>query len=107
MGEEAYADLRRALHDPDVVHAMLEDYRAGLSIDREHVEADRAAGRTVGCPVLVLWAARDDMEELYGDPVQVWKPWADDVRGYSLDSGHHMAEEVPHEVAAAIRDFIG
>src|SRR3954469_16353323 len=35
MGEEAYADLRRALHDPEVVHAMLEDYRAGLGIDRE------------------------------------------------------------------------
>ena len=43
MGEQAYADLRRALRDPEVVHAMLEDYRAGLREDREHDEADRAA----------------------------------------------------------------
>jgi haloacetate dehalogenase len=106
MGEEAYGDLRRALHDPDVVHAMIEDYRAGLSVDREHAEADRAAGRTIACPVLLLWASRDDIEDLYGDPVQVWDPWAADVRGHALDSGHHMAEEVPREVAGAIRDFI-
>ena len=42
MGEEAYADLRRALHDPETVHAMCEDYRAGLGIDRAHDDADRA-----------------------------------------------------------------
>jgi haloacetate dehalogenase len=106
MGEEAYADLRRALHDPEVVHAMLEDYRAGLGIDCEHDRADREAGRKLACPVLLLWAARDDTEELYGDPLPIWEPWADDVRGRSLDSGHHMAEEVPDAVAAAVRDFL-
>jgi haloacetate dehalogenase len=106
MGEEAYADLRRALHDPEVVHAMLEDYRAGLGIDCEHERADREAGRKLACPVLLLWAARDDTEELYGDPLPIWEPWADDVRGRALDSGHHMAEEVPDAVAAAVRDFL-
>ena len=106
MGEEAYADLRRALHDPEVVHAMLEDYRAGLGIDREHDEADRAAGRRITAPVLLLWAGRDDTEELYGDPIPIWDAWADDVSGQRLDSGHHMAEEVPDELASAIRRFI-
>jgi haloacetate dehalogenase len=106
MGRESYEDVRRALHDPDVVHAMLEDYRAGLGIDREHEEADRAAGRRIPCPVLLIWAIRDDTEELYGDPLPIWRSWADDVRGARLDSGHHMAEEVPDELAAAIRGFI-
>jgi haloacetate dehalogenase len=32
---------------------MIEDYRAGLGIDREHDEADRAAGRRIGCPLLL------------------------------------------------------
>jgi len=45
MGEENYADYRRAIHDPETVHAMCEDYRAGLGVDREHDEADRRAGR--------------------------------------------------------------
>ena len=105
MGPDAYEDLRRALHNPEVVHAMLEDYRAGLGIDREHEEADRANGRRITCPVLVVWAARDDTEELYGDPLPIWHAWADDVSGQRLDSGHHMAEEVPEELAAAIRTF--
>ena len=106
MGEKAYADLRRALHDPEVVHAMCEDYRAGLGIDRELDDADRASGRRIQCPVLVVWAISDDMGELYGDPTEVWRAWADDVRGKALDSGHHLAEEVPEELAAAILPFL-
>jgi haloacetate dehalogenase len=104
---EAYEDFRTAIHDPETVHAMCEDYRAGLGIDRAHDDADRAAGRRVACPVLVLWATRDDMEDLYGDPLAIWRDWADDVRGRSLDSGHHMAEEVPGELAAELRAFLG
>ena len=106
MGDEAYADLRRALHNPEVVHAMCEDYRAGLGIDRELDDADRASGRRIQCPVLVLWALGDDMGELYGDPTKVWRAWAEDVRGTTIDSGHHMAEEAPDELAAAIRAFL-
>ena len=53
---------------PATVHAMVEDYRAGLGVDRAAEEADRAAGRRVTCPTLVLWSARDDLEELHGDP---------------------------------------
>jgi len=106
MGEEAYADLRRALHDPDVVHAMCEDYRAGLGIDRQLDDADRASGRRIRCPVLVVWALGDDMGELYGDPTEIWQGWADDVRTATIDSGHHMAEEAPEELAAAIRTLL-
>ena len=106
MGEEAFADYRRAIHDPETVHAMLEDYRAGLRIDREHEEADRAAGRRIRCPMLFVWSEFDDMEELYGDPVAIWRDWADDVRGASIPSGHHMAEEKPEEVAAVLLDFL-
>jgi haloacetate dehalogenase len=35
MGQDAYDEFRRAIHDPATVHAMLEDYRAGLGIDRQ------------------------------------------------------------------------
>jgi haloacetate dehalogenase len=109
MGAEAHAELMEALHDPAVVHGMCEDYRAGLRVDREHDEADRAAGRTVRCPTLVLWSARDDMEDLYGDPIAAWRPWvaeAVELRAASVDSGHHAAEEAPEAVAAALADFL-
>jgi haloacetate dehalogenase len=106
MGEEAYADYRRAIHDPATVHAMCEDYRAGLGIDRAHDDADRHAGRRVACPTLLLWAGKDDLEDLYGDPLAVWRGCAEDLRGRSLNCGHHLAEEVPEEVAAEIRAFL-
>jgi haloacetate dehalogenase len=106
MGEDAWPDYRAAIHDPATVHAMCEDYRAGLGIDRAHDDADRAAARRVTCPTLVLWSSRDDMEELYGDPLAVWRGWADDVRGGRIESGHHVAEEAPDALVRALRDFL-
>jgi haloacetate dehalogenase len=106
MGDEAFADLRAALHDPDVVHGMLEDYRAGLRADREHEEADRAAGRKIECPLLVGWALRDNTLELHPDALEIWRRWATDVREFTVDCGHHMAEECPAELAAVLAGFL-
>ena len=106
MGSEASEDLWAALRDPKVVHGMLEDYRAGLTVDREADDADRADGKTITCPVLVGWSTRDDMETLYGDLVTIWRPWADNVCGVAIESGHHMAEEAPAELAAALLGFV-
>ena len=105
MGADAFADYQRAIHDPQTVKAMIEDYRAGLGIDREHDDADRAEGRRIRCPMLFLWAARDDLEELYGDPLEIWRDWADDVRGLPIDCGHHIAEEAPAELAVQLTSF--
>jgi len=83
------------------------DYRAGLGIDRAHEEDDRRAGRRVTCPTLMLWSERDDLAELHGDPLAIWQSWADDLRGGSIDCGHHMAEEeAPYELAARLSDFL-
>ncbi len=105
MGAENHAEFVRAIHDADTVRAMLEDYRAGLGVDRAHDEADREAGRRVRCPALVVWSARDDLEDLYGDPLAVWSAWAPDLRGHRIDSGHHMAEEAPAELADGLLAF--
>jgi haloacetate dehalogenase len=105
MGTEAHDELWQALRSPDVVHAMVEDYRAGVTVDRDAADADRASGRRIGCPVLVEWSTRDDMEEPYGDVVAVWRAWADDVRRIAIDSGHHVAEEAPDTLAAALLEF--
>ncbi|HWF31408.1 MAG TPA: alpha/beta hydrolase [Solirubrobacteraceae bacterium] len=106
MGEQNYADYRRAIHDPRTVHAMCEDYRAGLGIDREHDEADRRDGRRVACPTLVAWAAKDDMEDLYGDPLEPWRAWTGELRGVRIDSGHHIAEQAPVELARELSGFL-
>lgn len=107
MGVENYAERREAIHRPEVVAAMLEDYRAGLTVDRAHEQADRAEGRRLTMPLLVLWSLRDDLERLFGDPIPIWRNWATDVRGHGIDSGHHIAEEAPDELAHRIAEFLG
>lgn len=96
MGAENYADMVDAVTNPATVRAMIEDYRAGLHLDRRHDEEDRAQGRQIECPTLVAWSRFDDMENLYGDPAEVWRPWCRlPVASAVIDSGHHMAEENP------------
>lgn len=108
MGHENHRDLVRAVTNPATVRAMLEDYRAGLTVDRAHDEADRAARRRIACPTLVAWSARDDMEELYGDPVAVWRSWVSgELTSARIDSGHHMAEENPGQLAETLVRFLG
>jgi haloacetate dehalogenase len=99
---EAYL---RALRDPETIHAICEDYRAGATYDRELDARDRAEGRRIVCPVLVLWSAREDLDPL--DPLAVWRAWADEVSGEGFDCGHFLAEELPERTEAAVRSFFG
>lgn len=85
---------------------MLEDYRAGLAIDQLLDADDRKAGRRVACPTLALWSARDDLEALYGNVLDVWRPWTTELKGQPIESGHHMAEEAAEAVAAAVMAFL-
>lgn len=105
MGHDAYADLLAVIHNPAVVHGMIEDYRAGLTVDREQELEDRAAGRKIACPLLCLWSSRDDLEMHFGDPLAIWHSWANNVRGHAIDSGHHVAEENPTALSDALLHF--
>jgi haloacetate dehalogenase len=106
MGADNYDEWWEATRNPAVVRAMLEDYRAGLTIDADDERDDQKAGRTLTMPVQVLWSLRDDLEDLYGDPLTIWKSWAPNLRGQGIDSGHHMAEEAPTELVDALVPFI-
>jgi haloacetate dehalogenase len=100
---EALADYLRCVSNPETIHAMCEDYRAGAGIDIELDEADRANGRKIERPVLVVWSGRDELS--WWDPVAIWKGWADDVRGAPVDAGHFLAEEAPDEIHAVLTAF--
>jgi haloacetate dehalogenase len=106
MGQANYQEWRAVLRDPEVVRGMLEDYRAGLTVDYQDEVADRALGRRVQPPLLVLWSTRDDLEALYGDPLAIWRSWATKVDGHGIDSGHHMAELAPIQLAEALTAFL-
>ncbi|OLS96361.1 alpha/beta hydrolase [Pseudonocardia sp. CNS-004] len=101
---EALAEYERIFADPDARHAMLEDYRAGASVDLEHDRAD--AGRRVEAPLLAMWGTRGVVGTGPENPVAVWREHATDVRGVGLDAGHFLVEERPAESLAALERFL-
>ncbi|MFI7669527.1 alpha/beta fold hydrolase [Nocardia sp. NPDC049526] len=103
--EEAVAEYVRCFSDPEAIRASCEDYRAAASIDLEHDEADAAAGRRITCALLVLWGARGFVGTRY-DVVEVWRQYADDVRGHGLDCGHFVPEEASEQTIIALREFL-
>jgi haloacetate dehalogenase len=102
--DEAVQDYLRAVADPEVVHAMCEDYRAGAGFDRELDERDRAAGATISCPTQVLWGTEGALPAWY-DPLEVWRAWAPGAVGSAVAGGHFFPEENPDDTLAALRDF--
>jgi haloacetate dehalogenase len=97
-----------ALRDRDHSHAICEEYRAAAAVDREHDQRDRASGRTIQCPLLVLWSGIGPLATWYaeqGGPLRVWNDWAAHVEGHEIDAGHFFPEERPDETVAALRGF--
>src|SRR3954464_6828162 len=88
---EAVADYTSALHDPAVVHAMCEDYRAGATCDRRLDDQDRVAGRRITAPLQVLWGGRGALAAWY-DPLAVWREWGGDGTGGGIHSGPFLGE---------------
>jgi len=80
------------------------DYRASFHIDRQIDAEDRAAERTIRCPVLVHWGAEDDKTS--DGPLRIWRRWADDVQGGPVPSGHFIPEEAPEELLDSLRSFL-
>jgi haloacetate dehalogenase len=106
------ADVRAAytapLRELSHAHAICEEYRAAATVDREHDKADRAAGRRIACPLLVLWSARGPLNTWYakeGGPAALWRTWVGDVRGEAIEAGHFFPEECPEKTAEALRSF--
>lgn len=99
----ALDDYLRCAHDPDTIHAMCEDYRAGATCDFQLDEADRGK-RRIDCPMLVLWGRQGALEQWY-DVLAIWRDWATDVRGRALDCGHYLAEEAPVATYEELRAF--
>jgi len=103
--KEVYVD---ALRDPAHIHAICEEYRAAATLDREHDRADRAQGRRMACPLLVVWSARGGLETWYaesGGPIEIWGAWSAHVEGHALDAGHFFPEEAAEQTAHALSGF--
>ena len=98
------APLRDAAH----AHAVCEEYRAAATLDREHDASDRAAGRRIECPALVLWAAGGALDTWYADaggPLALWQTWCRDVQGQAVEGGHFFPETQPAKTLQFLEAF--
>lgn len=101
--DRAVAEYIRCFSDPAAIHASCEDYRAAAGIDLEHDEADR--DRKLSCPLLVLWGSEGFVHRQY-DVLEVWRGYAEQVRGRPLDCGHFLPEEDPRGVCDELVRFL-
>jgi len=99
------AGYRAMLDDVGIVRSICEDYRAGASVDRHHDDADRDV-RKIQCPLLTLWSADGALPRFYGDVLDVWRPWADDVTGHPMPGSHFLVEDQPERTAADLSAFL-
>jgi haloacetate dehalogenase len=47
------------------------------------------------------------IEVLFDNPLAIWKTWADNLRGFAVESDAQMAEESPGDLVAALIAFLG
>jgi len=101
----ALAHYRAFFQDPARISACCEDYRAGATIDAEHDEADRRAGKTLICPTLILWG-NAGIPAAGTQPIDIWRStFAPDATGLGIDGGHFLAEENPAATLEALEEF--
>ncbi|NTG48151.1 alpha/beta hydrolase [Agrobacterium rhizogenes] len=101
----ALEDYRAAFDREEVRHAMCEDYRAGATTDDADDLADRASGRKIQAPVLVL----SEAGRLYGggrEPLNIWADWAENVEDIGIGGGHLLPETAAEEVLGALLPFL-
>jgi haloacetate dehalogenase len=99
-----HRDAYRRAMTPETIAAMCADYRASFHADREHDLDDRAAGRRIAAPVLVVIG--EDEAQLADAPA-VWRAWADDVTAIRVPGGHFAPEEAPGALGGALLAFLG
>jgi haloacetate dehalogenase len=100
----ALDEYRAAFAQPERIHAMCEDYRAGATFDVSADETDLANGRRIRAPLLALWGAHG-IPAAGSSPLDVWRGWAVNVAGEGLDAGHFLPEEAPEATARALISF--
>jgi len=102
---ESLASYRSQAGDPARVHAMCADYRAGATSDRQIDLETRASGQRIAARLAFLWGEHG-FPARTGDPLGIWRDWAETVQGNACASGHFAMEENPRAVLDLFAPFL-
>ncbi len=102
---EAIEAYRTAFHKFSVIEASCEDYRAGATVDPEYDRQDRAAGRKIDIPTLLLWGNKSIGN--FGNDVclELWKQFVEAPEYAVLNCGHFLPEEASEDVSQRLIKF--
>ena len=104
FSEETLAEYARCC-TPENIHAVCEDYRAGVGIDMENDTADHKAGYMVTFPTAIYWGAYSHTKKFF-DPNMAWPQYCSNiVKMKKLECGHYPAEQVPDDVFNELNNF--
>ena len=84
------------------IYASCEDYRAGASIDLIHHKKD---SEKINCPTLIIWGKNSLVGKNF-EALKIWKNYAKNLIGKSLNGGHYLPEENPYQLANQILNFL-
>lgn len=101
----AFDEYLKTFREPGGAPAALSDYRATRCVDVPRYREERAAGKKVAVPLLLLWGERGN---LAGREVgEIWGEVASGVRrAHEIPGcGHYLPEEAPEAVAGEVLRF--
>lgn len=101
----ALAEYERCIAAPGAAHGTCEDYRAAAGIDLDHDREDRAAGRMLPMPLMVLWGEHGVVHRCFR-PLDDWRQCAVRVEGGPLACGHYIPEEAPRALLDRVLPFL-
>ncbi|EBX4868484.1 alpha/beta hydrolase, partial [Salmonella enterica subsp. enterica serovar Typhimurium] len=99
----AFNEYLRCYQNPEMIHAICEDYRAAATIDLDDDAADTSA--RIRCPLQLLWGGLGTVGQLY-NVVGTWKEKALNVQGEALPCGHSPQEECPEYFIQKLQSFL-
>jgi haloacetate dehalogenase len=102
IAAESRDEYRRAMTPPTIT-AMCADFRASFHLDRQHDVDDRATGRRITAPMLLV-VGEDETQ--HADAPDVWEAWAEDLTATQVPGGHFSPEEAPRELTDALAAFL-
>jgi len=89
---------------PENIHGVCEDYRASATLDLQQDLADKAVGRKVCCPVMLLWGQTSHTSR--ENPPDVWQEYVSHIAyAEALPCGHYPMEQAPGPTLRAMLDF--
>lgn len=95
---------RQAFNDPTRIHAFCEDFRAGATLDKAHLDADRNDGKMLLVPTLIV-AGESTFPPSGPSLIDVWREWGAEVET-RIDAGLYLMDEAPDDTLAALDAFL-